>query len=60
MKSHTDELCCGSREQASNEILSFKVQVVLELAPHPSLFGHPTGRKGLPQWMVFIRPQEFT
>ena len=30
----------------------------LELAPHPPLFGHPTGRKGLTHWMVFMKPLE--
>jgi len=35
-----------------------KVREVLELAPHPPLFGHPTGRKGLTHWMVFMKPLE--
>lgn len=35
-----------------------KVREVLELAPHPPLFGHPTGRKGLTHWMAFMKPLE--
>ena len=37
-----------------------KVREVLELAPHPPLFGHPTGRKGLTHWMVFMKPEAST
>lgn len=33
-----------------------KVREVLELASVRPLFGHPTGRKGLTHWMVFMRP----
>ena len=53
------------RVLASNGTLIFKwaedqvkVREVLELAPHPPLFGHPTGRKGLTHWMVFMKPLE--
>jgi hypothetical protein len=30
-----------------------KLREVLALTPHPPLFGHPTGRKGLTHFMVF-------
>lgn len=33
-----------------------KVREVLELTPVQPLFGHPTGRKGLTHWMVFMKP----
>ena len=32
------------------------VREVLALAPHPPLFGHISGRKGLTHWLVFMRP----
>lgn len=33
-----------------------KVREVLELAtPHKPLFGHPSGRKGLTHWLVFMK-----
>jgi len=34
-----------------------KVSEVLELAPIAPLFGHPTGRKGLTHWLVFMKPE---
>lgn len=34
-----------------------KIREVVDLAPHPPLFGHPTGRKGLTHWMVFLKPR---
>jgi hypothetical protein len=34
-----------------------KVAEVLALAPHQPLFGHPTGRKGLTHWLVFMKPR---
>lgn len=33
-----------------------KVRDVLALTPVQPLFGHPTGRKGLTHWVVFMRP----
>lgn len=33
-----------------------KVAEVLALSPVPPLFGHPTGRKGLTHWLVFMKP----
>jgi SAM-dependent methyltransferase len=33
-----------------------KVSEVLALATVTPLFGHPTGRKGLTHWMVFMKP----
>ena len=33
-----------------------KVTEVLALTPVAPLFGHPTGRKGLTHWLVFMRP----
>ena len=33
-----------------------KIGEVLPLAPHAPLFGHPTGRKGLTHWLVFMKP----
>jgi SAM-dependent methyltransferase len=33
-----------------------KVGEVLALVPHEPLFGHPTGRKGLTHWLVFMKP----
>jgi len=33
-----------------------KVSEVLALTPIAPLFGHPTGRKGLTHWLVFMRP----
>ena len=33
-----------------------KVREVLALTPVQPLFGHPTGRKGLTHWMVFMSP----
>lgn len=33
-----------------------KVAEVLALTPVAPLFGHPTGRKGLTHWLVFMRP----
>lgn len=32
------------------------VTEVLALTPHPPLFGHLSGRKGLTHWLVFMRP----
>ena len=38
-----------------------KVGEVLALTPMQPLFGHPTGRKGLTHWLVFMKPNaEFT
>ena len=34
-----------------------KVREVLALTPLQPLFGHPSGRKGLTHWMVFIKPR---
>lgn len=34
-----------------------KVSEVLPLAPHPPLFGHLSGRKGLTHWLVFMKPR---
>lgn len=33
-----------------------KVGEVLALTPMQPLFGHPTGRKGLTHWLVFMKP----
>ena len=33
-----------------------KIGEVLPLAPYAPLFGHPTGRKGLTHWLVFMKP----
>lgn len=33
-----------------------KVSEVLSLTPVAPLFGHPTGRKGLTHWLVFMKP----
>ena len=51
------------RVLAGDGVLVFKwaeVQVrlseVLALTPHKPLFGHPTGRKGLTHWLVFMKP----
>ncbi|MGB3742460.1 MAG: class I SAM-dependent methyltransferase [Castellaniella sp.] len=35
-----------------------KVADVLALTAVPPLFGHPTGRKGLTHWIVFMKPRE--
>lgn len=35
-----------------------KVREVLDLVPVAPLFGHPSGRKGLTHWLVFIKPKE--
>ena len=35
-----------------------KVTEVLALTPVAPLFGHPTGRKGLTHWLVFMRPNK--
>lgn len=32
-----------------------KVRDVLELCPVEPLFGHPSGRKGLTHWLVFMK-----
>lgn len=34
-----------------------KIREVLNLTPVQPLFGHPSGRKGLTHWMVFIKPR---
>lgn len=34
-----------------------KTSEVLALTPVQPLFGHPTGRKGLTHWMVFMKPE---
>jgi SAM-dependent methyltransferase len=51
------------RVLASDGVLVFKwnetqvkVREVLALASVAPLFGHPTGRKGLTHWMVFMKP----
>jgi hypothetical protein len=53
------------RVLASNGTLIFKwsetqikIREILELCDVPPLFGHPTGRKGLTHWIVFIKPME--
>lgn len=53
------------RVLASDGVLVFKwnetqvkVREVLALTPMRPLFGHPSGRKGLTHWMVFMKPQE--
>ena len=33
-----------------------RVGEVLALTPYKPLFGHPTGRKGLTHWLVFMKP----
>ena len=33
-----------------------RVAEVLSLTPYAPLFGHPTGRKGLTHWFVFMKP----
>lgn len=33
-----------------------KVREILALTPVQPLFGHPSGRKGLTHWMVFMKP----
>lgn len=50
------------RVLASDGVLVFKwnetqvkIKEVLLLTPHKPLFGHPTGRKGLTHWMVFMK-----
>jgi len=32
-----------------------RLRDVLELTPHQPLFGHPSGRKGLTHWLVFMK-----
>ena len=51
------------RVLASNGVLVFKwsqdqvkIKEVLALTPIKPLFGHPTGRKGLTHWYVFMKP----
>jgi hypothetical protein len=51
------------RVLASDGVLVFKwnetqvkVGEVLALTPVQPLFGHPTGRKGLTHWLVFMKP----
>lgn len=51
------------RVLASDGVLVFKwneaqvkVREVLALTPVQPLFGHPTGRKGLTHWYVFMKP----
>jgi SAM-dependent methyltransferase len=51
------------RVLATDGVLVFKwnetqvpVREVLALTPHPPLFGHISGRKGLTHWLVFMRP----
>lgn len=51
------------RVLASDGVLVFKwnetqvrIREVLELTPVQPLFGHPTGRKGLTHWYVFMKP----
>ncbi|MBE5528416.1 class I SAM-dependent methyltransferase [Laribacter hongkongensis] len=51
------------RVLASNGVLVFKwnetqvkIRDVLALTPVQPLFGHPTGRKGLTHWYVFMKP----
>lgn len=34
-----------------------KIKDVLSLTPVQPLFGHPTGRKGLTHWFVFMKPE---
>lgn len=53
------------RVLASNGVLVFKwaeqqikLRDVLELTPIKPLFGHPSGRKGLTHWMVFMKPRD--
>jgi SAM-dependent methyltransferase len=64
-----DELRMGFSEcfrvLASDGVLIFKwaedqvrLREVLALTPETPLFGHPTGRKGLTHWMVFIKPPD--
>lgn len=35
-----------------------KLRDVLALTPMQPLFGHPSGRKGLTHWLVFMKPQK--
>lgn len=35
-----------------------KLAEVLAVTPHEPLFGHPTGRKGLTHWLVFMKREE--
>jgi SAM-dependent methyltransferase len=35
-----------------------KLSEVLALTPHQPLFGHPSGRKGLTHWLVFMKTAE--
>lgn len=37
-----------------------KIKDVLPLSPYQPLFGHPTGRKGLTHWLVFMKPQKLS
>lgn len=64
-----DELRMGFSEcfrvLASDGVLIFKwaedqvkLKEVLALTPVMPLFGHPTGRKGITHWMVFIKPAD--
>ena len=53
------------RVLASDGVLVFKwnetqvkVKEVLALTPMQPLFGHPTGRKGLTHWLVFMKPND--
>lgn len=53
------------RVLASDGVLVFKwaedqvkIREVLTLTPVQPLFGHPTGRKGLTHWMVFMKPRD--
>jgi len=53
------------RVLAPNGVLVFKwnetqikVAEVLALTTHQPLFGHPSGRKGLTHWIVFMKPKE--
>ena len=34
-----------------------KIKEAVALAPHPPLFGHPTGLGGKTHWMVFLKPR---
>ena len=35
-----------------------KIREVVDLAPYPPLFGHPTGQNGRTHWMVFMKPRK--
>ena len=35
-----------------------KVKDILSVATHAPLFGHPSGRKGLTHWYVFLKPNK--